>query len=209
MSWAARLLGAFLLVSVCAPAPARAKESEAERGRQQAKKNRKRQSGMRVNAGAFRVGKRGVAPMGRQLGVGLQLGYPTSVTAKLMLTGDQAVVGGVGFGAPGVFSPSLTIHADYLWHPHILMRAPPFRASWYIGGGAFVGITDGKARPLFNYVYVGIPNFMIFGARLPIGFQVAMNHLPIEAYVEVTPALAVFPYIGLGASLALGGRYYF
>src|SRR4051812_19474284 len=56
-----------------------------------------------------------VTPSGKSVGLGLELGAPTGINAKLMVAPNQAVVLGVGGGI--WYDASLSLHADYLWHP--------------------------------------------------------------------------------------------
>ena len=153
------------------------------------------------------------SPEGRTLGIGLQLGYPTAITLKLMVAADQGIVFGLGvFGAYAYDAASISLHVDYLWHPHVLAVAQPFNLSWYIGGGLHVlAFTDNRQR--FGYggfgYFAGAQPIAI-AARVPIGLDLAFNAIPFELYLEIAPELALFPAIGFaGIGAALGGRFYF
>lgn len=151
-----------------------------------------------------------VSPQGRQFGVGLQVGAPTALTLKYMTTGDQALVGGLGVGLG--WDPSISLHVDYLWHPHVLAPMPFANLSWFIGGGGWVSFSDGRwgrrYGPWYDgYGYTYSP--FAVGARLPIGLDLAFNGAPIELYLEADPTLVVFPRVGLGIGGTLGGRFYF
>jgi hypothetical protein len=155
----------------------------------------------------------GISPQGKTMGLGIQVGAPTSVTFKFMLTGDQGVVVGVGAGSGFTFNPALSLHADYLWHPSVLVSNPPFKLSWYIGGGAWVGLWNGGfggnnlVVPGFYYYFGFSP--LLLAARMPIGLSLAMNELPLEFYGEATPALSIFPGVSFGLGFTLGFRFYF
>jgi hypothetical protein len=183
---------------------------------------KKKKSGDKLDVGAI---DGAVAPMGLNMGVGLQIGNPTAVTAKYMLTYNQGIGGGVGAGLGGV-----SLHVDYLWHPHVLARGEPFRLSWYIGGGGWLGFFPslGGAIPLgliytgpfltgyynghVGFVYVPAP-FVWFmpsvAVRVPIGMSLALNELPIEIYGGVAPSVLLFPGLGLGIGFEVGARFYF
>jgi hypothetical protein len=148
-----------------------------------------------------------MSPQGKTFGLGLQLGAPTAVTGKLMVTGDQGIVVGVGAGLG--WDVSLSVHADYLWHPSVLVDVAPATFSWYVGGGAWVSFHRAHERGFrYDYYYVdGVP--FAVGARIPIGVDMAMNALPFEVYLEGAPTIAVFPRIGFGLGVALGARFWF
>lgn len=148
-----------------------------------------------------------MSPQGKTFGLGLQLGAPTAVTGKLMVTGDQAIVVGVGAGIG--WDVSLGVHADYLWHPSVLVDVAPATFSWYIGGGGWVSFHQPNAKGFrYDYYYVdGVP--FAVGLRLPIGIDMAMNALPFEVYLEGVPTLAVFPRVGFGLGVAIGARFWF
>lgn len=159
---------------------------------------------------SFSGGAGGVAPMGKTFGVGLQLGAPTAVTGKFMLTPESGLVVGLGAGYGFFFDPALSLHVDYLYHPGILFQNEGVKMSWFIGGGGWVGLYQSRR---YNYVvpgyayYYGSPLFL--AARLPIGISLALQSVPLEFYLEGVPALSIFPVISFGLGLAGGVRFYF
>lgn len=174
------------------------------------KKGKGQGGGSRVRVGASMVGASGVSPMGKTFGVGLELGAPVSVTIKYMLTGDQGVVAGLGAFGGSFFVPTISLYGDYLWHPHIIVRAPPFKLSWYIGGGLWVVAAEQNLRyavPGFDWYVYG--SSIGLAARLPLGINFALNELPLEFYLQGVPALFVFPSVALGIGGSLGFRFYF
>src|SRR5678815_4931484 len=75
-------------------------------------------------------------------GIGIILGEPTGVTAKLYLKDDQAVQAAVGSAFIG---GGLQIHADYVFHPYILQTRPSFVLPVYIGPGVrLIDYTNGR-----------------------------------------------------------------
>ena len=183
------------------------------------KGHKKHKSSSKFEIAAMDTGE-GVAPMLRTTGVGLQLGSPVALSGKFMLTGNQGVQGGIGFGLGGI-----SLHVDYLWHPHVLVRAEPFKISWYVGGGVWAafyppfpgsGFSFANPGPGFvngYYGYVYVPWQFTFGtslaARAPLGLSLALAELPIEFFVELVPAMLVFPGIGFGLGGGVGARVYF
>jgi len=198
------------------------------------KKSSKKKSGKSTSSGSgssssgVNIGSQssagGVSPEGKQMGVGLQIGSPTGLTGKYMLTGNQGVVAGVGAGLGG-----LSVHLDYLWHPQVLAVADPFRLSWYLGLGGWLGFFPypngvpglGYFGPNFAYGYYNghlafmyLPYNLLwfapsFAVRVPLGLSLALRQLPIEIYGGLTPSVLVFPGIGFGLGGEIGGRIYF
>ena len=190
------------------------------------KKSKSNDNGFNLDVGTSGIGESGVSPEGREIGIGIQVGAPTGVTGKFMLTGNQGVVLGVGLGAGFVGSAALSLHADYLWHPHILARADPFKLSWYIGGGIqsalivdynpffYTGLGNSFGRPVLGIYYTNLLWFgyappIFLAGRMPLGVNIALNQLPFEIYLELAPSLLVFPALGLGLGGAAGFRFYF
>jgi hypothetical protein len=71
--------------------------------------------GVFLAAAGARADANSVAPGGRSLGVGVELGAPSSLNLKFMTASNQGIVVGVGGGI--WYDLSLSLHADYLWHP--------------------------------------------------------------------------------------------
>jgi hypothetical protein len=164
--------------------------------------------GGRVKAGAI-SGAAGVAPMGMQFGLGLQGGSPSAITFKYMLASDQGVVGGLGAGFDSLFLTLGSLHLDYLWHPYIFLRTPPFKLSFYVGGGLWFLFSDRVFRFVGNTA--GFVNSSVaVGLRVPFGLSLALNRLPIEVYLEATPSIFMFPVaFGFLPAGTLGARIYF
>src|SRR5690349_8493874 len=74
-------------------------------------------------------------------GVGLVIGEPTGIAAKLYLDDDTAVQGAVGGAFVG---GGVQVHVDYVWHPWILEQRDSFTMPAYIGPGArFIWYNNG------------------------------------------------------------------
>src|SRR3954464_8509042 len=69
------------------------------------------------------------------LGIGIILGEPTGVSAKLYVKDDQAIQGAVGFA---FYGSGIHVHADYVFHPIILQSKDTFVLPVYIGPGVRV-----------------------------------------------------------------------
>ncbi len=134
------------------------------------------------------------------LGIGIILGEPTGITAKLYLKDDQAVQAAVGSAFLG---GGLQVHADYLFHPYILQTRPSFVLPFYVGPGV----------RLIDYSLGGGDNYFAFGLRAVAGLVFDFKDVPLDAFVEVA---GVFEYgfqsgegFGIALNAGAGARYYF
>lgn len=138
-------------------------------------------------------------------GIGLIIGEPTGVSAKLYLSDDQAVDAAVG-GA--IVSRGIHVHADYLWHPWILDTQDSFVLPAYIGLGARV-LLHQRGRGENDDVHLGI--------RGVAGLLFDFREIPLDVFIEGAPILdfrtgddiSDHGGLGLGINLAAGARYYF
>lgn len=134
-------------------------------------------------------------------GIGLILGEPTGVTAKLYLADDQAIQAAAGTALIG---GGLQIHADYVFHPVILQTRDSFVMPLYLGPG--MRVIDYRAgRADENYLAVGL--------RAVAGVLIDFKEIPLDAFVEVAGVLEYGFKDGKGVGAALnagaGARYYF
>jgi hypothetical protein len=133
-------------------------------------------------------------------GIGIILGEPTGICAKLYLKDDQAIQAAVGGAFVG---GGFQVHADYVFHPYILQTRDSFVLATFIGPGVrFIQYTNGREA-----------NFVALGLRATGGLLFDFKTVPLDAFLEVA---GVFEYAfedAEGAGLALnagaGVRYYF
>jgi hypothetical protein len=134
-------------------------------------------------------------------GLGLIVGLPTGIAAKLYLEDDVAVQGAIGVN---FVSGGVHVQADYLFHPYILQEKEEFTMPLYVGPGArFVQYREGRDGD----------NYGAIGARAVVGLLFDFKELPLDVFLE---AAFVLEYgfaddAGVGATLDVGGgaRYYF
>ncbi|HEU4731028.1 MAG TPA: hypothetical protein VFT22_24205 [Kofleriaceae bacterium] len=134
------------------------------------------------------------------LGVGIILGEPTGITAKLYIKDDQAIQAAVGSAFIG---GGLQIHADYVFHPYILQTRESFVLPVYFGPGLrLIDYTDGRDSSSFA-----------IGARIVGGLLFDFKDVPLDAFIEVAGVLEYEFKDGAGAGIKLnagaGVRYYF
>ena len=133
-------------------------------------------------------------------GLGLILGEPTGIAAKLYLADDQAVQAAVGFAFAG---DGIHVHADYVFHPYILQSRDSFVLPVYVGPGVRV-IDKGNGRD---------SSYFALGLRVVGGLLFDFRDVPLDAFVEVAGVLEYGFADGQGAGLDInagaGARYYF
>ncbi len=134
------------------------------------------------------------------IGIGLILGEPTGISAKLYLKDDQAVQAAAGFAFVG---GGLHVHLDYVFHPFILQSKESFVLPFYFGPGVrVIDYRDGRDT-----------SFIAVGLRAVAGLLFDFKNVPLDAFVEVAGVLEYGFADGEGAGLAInaaaGVRYYF
>lgn len=133
-------------------------------------------------------------------GVGLIVGEPTGICAKLYLANDKAIQGGVG----GAFiGGGIMVYADFVFHPYILQTRDSFVLATYIGPGARV----------IQYSNGREDSSIALGLRGVGGLLFDFKKVPLDAFLEVAGVLEYDFGEGQGAGVALnagaGIRYYF
>jgi hypothetical protein len=124
-------------------------------------------------------------------GMGLILGEPTGLSAKLWTSSDNAF----DFAAAWSFKGDghLLLQADYVWHFFNLMPVPSGKLPLYIGIGGRVILADDPR----------------FGIRIPIGIDYLFADAPIDVFLELVPILDLSPETDFGVGGGLGIRYWF
>jgi hypothetical protein len=139
------------------------------------------------------------------LGVGIMIGEPTAVCAKLYLEDDRAIQGALG---ATFVSGGFQVHADYVFHPLILEEREEFTMPAYIGPG--VRLMQHRAGR------DGDDDFRV-GPRVVAGMLFDFKEIPLDVFVEVA---GIFEYrigsddpdvegFGFALNGGIGARYYF
>lgn len=141
---------------------------------------------------------------GREFGLGVIIGEPAGISAKLWTSGTTAFDAGMGWSLDGdrvgnyrgsyIGGDRIHLHFDHLWHE---MDAIPSteRFPVYYGIGAGFNSGGGYGNTLAVRGVLGV-------AWLPRG-------TPIDVFLELAPALQITPFTGFGVGLSLGARYFF
>jgi hypothetical protein len=118
----------------------------------------------------------------RPFGLGIQLGAPTGLTAKLYLDRPFALQMGIGVVDDFDDEDGLHLHLDFVWHPAILAREAAFTLPFYIGVGARLLQHDYVYRIDRTY-YVDEDTHL--GLRVPLGLLMDFNRVPLDIFLEI------------------------
>ncbi len=136
-------------------------------------------------------------------GMGIILGEPTGLSAKLWTSkvnafdfGLGVAVGGDRLKYEGHYNNESRIHfhMDYLWHSFNAIRSTESFPLYY-GIGARFNTGGGYDASL--------------GIRGVFGIAWLPHSTPIDVFFELVPVFQVTPLTGLGIDAGLGIRYYF
>lgn len=136
-------------------------------------------------------------------GLGIILGEPTGLSAKLWTSKTNAFDFGLGFGLGGDRlkykgdyneEGRVHFHMDYLWHSfNAISSTEKFPLYYGIGGRYNSG--------------GGYDNS--FGIRGVFGIAWFPHNTPLDVFFELVPVFQVTPLTGLGIDAGLGLRYFF
>lgn len=132
-------------------------------------------------------------------GLGIILGEPTGISAKLYLSDDQAIQ--IAAGA-AFYGGGLQVHGDYVFHPLILQERDSFVLPVYIGPGLrFIQYNPGAGAEVHYAI----------GLRAVLGLLFDFKSVPLDVFVEVAGVLEYDFTEGIDGAFNLGAgvRYYF
>lgn len=135
------------------------------------------------------------------IGVGIIVGEPVGICAKLYLRDDRAIQAAIG---SALIANGYQAHADYVLHPWIVQERELFVMPIYVGPGfRFIDYSGGSAGS----------SHAAFGLRAVIGLLLDFKSVPLDAFFEVA---GIFEYdtgtgkgFGAGLNAGAGLRYYF
>ena len=144
-----------------------------------------------------------IAAQDHGFGMGIILGEPTGLSAKLWTSSNNAFDFGLGVGLGGdrikyngIYDNSgrVHFHMDYLWHSFNAISSSEKFPLYYGIGGRFN--TSGGYDDSF-------------GIRGVFGIAWFPHNTPIDVFFELVPVFQVTPLTGLGVDAGLGIRYFF
>ena len=138
-------------------------------------------------------------------GIGIIVGEPTGIAAKLYLSQNTAIDGAVG---SAIIGGGIHAHVDFLLHPWILEDRESFTMPAYVGlGGRFLSHNRGA----------GGDDDVHLGPRVVIGMLFDFKSIPLDVFVEVAGVGELrfgsdddnHSGFGLSINAGAGARYYF
>lgn len=131
-------------------------------------------------------------------GIGIVLGEPTGISAKLYLEDDTAIQGALGINFIG---SGVQANAEYLFHPWVVQERDLFVLPIYLGPGV----------RFIQYGGRGVDSHVAIGLRGVIGMLFDFKTQPLDAFVE---AGGVLEYdftedFEVALNIGAGVRYYF
>jgi hypothetical protein len=133
------------------------------------------------------------------LGLGLIMGEPTGLSAKVWTSPNFALDAAVGYSW-WRYGQSIQVHGDLLWHSRSLIQSENGFLPLYIGIGARVKLADEE----HDY-----PDLRV-GLRIPFGLDYVFTRVPVGLFLELVPIFDLAPETERwGGNSAIGFRYYF
>ncbi|MFA7228176.1 MAG: hypothetical protein WC061_04005 [Melioribacteraceae bacterium] len=140
----------------------------------------------------------------KKFGLGVIIGEPTGISAKLWTSKVNALAFGVGWSVQGYkFGGSdpdynkvtrTHIHVDYLWHSFNAVSANgQFPLFYGIGGRINTG-------PQYSGT---------FAVRGVFGIAWTPDSTPIDIFMEIVPSLQLVSSTGFGFDAGIGARFFF
>ena len=124
----------------------------------------------------------GAARGPRPFGLGVQIGAPTGLSAKLYLDRPFALQMGVGWVDDFDNEDGLHLHLDFIWHPAVLARGRDLTLPFYVGVGGRI------LSHHYHYRAGGVDytdDDAHLGVRVPVGLLLDFNRVPIDVFLEL------------------------
>jgi len=126
-------------------------------------------------------------------GLGVVIGDPTGVSAKLVMSQQSALQ--FGFSLTDRFKGNRALMSlDYLWHDFGLIRSTERFPVYYGVGGALSTGGGGEAA---------------LGVRGVFGVAWLSRPAPIDVFFQVVPTVIVVPASSFGIGAGIGIRFFF
>lgn len=142
---------------------------------------------------------------GRDFGLGVAFGNPTSIVGKYFVGPNNAWDFGFGFWTygwgcndrgfcDGRSFDVVTLNVDYLWQEPLVVGSKA-NLDWHIGAGGRIWVGGGDPS---------------VAARMPLGLDLTFRRPSfLEVFLELAPAVYVVPGLHLDLEAFLGVRFYF
>lgn len=148
------------------------------------------------------------APGAKNFGLGIVLGEPTGISAKLWTTPVNAFDFGLAFS----FNDYALVFADYLFHfPGSLGRTSPFvtQLTPYVGIGAVLAFANDRDFEKDRKFFGRSRDTLGLGVRVPLGIEWMAPSAPLGVFIELVPGISLVPSTSGFIEGGIGVRYYF
>ena len=125
----------------------------------------------------------------KDFGIGIILGDPTGLSAKLYTGSNNAFDFGAAWSFKG--DGNLLLQADYVWHSSLSKTSSGLFALYYGIGGRIIFSDD--------------PNV---GVRIPVGIDYIFSNAPVDIFLEVVPVLDLIPSTDFDLNGGIGVRFW-
>jgi hypothetical protein len=124
------------------------------------------------------------------LGLGVMIGEPTGISAKLMAGRGNAFSGGAAWS---IASDVFYFQVDYLRYFYDVFPVPEGALPLYAGVGGGATLKDDP----------------VLGPRVPLGLAYFLEETPVEVFAEVAPRVIVVPDTDFDVQGVVGVRFLF
>ena len=142
-----------------------------------------------INLMSFSVG----FAQGKGVGLGVMLGQPTGISAKVWVSTTSAFALGTAYSFK---DKAMEVQADYLLHLNHVFPLTTGKIPVYIGIGGTVSFKNNNQDP--NY-----------GIRVPVGISYFIPTVPVDVFIEAVPVIGIKPESRVSLNGNIGVRYFF
>ena len=122
-------------------------------------------------------------------GIGIIVGEPSGISAKLWTGETQAFVGAVAWSLD---DDSFHLHVDHLCHFESV-EVKKGRLPFYVGVGGKLEVNNDDTN---------------VGVRIPLGVNYLMEVAPLDVFLEIVPAMRLIKDTELELDAGIGIRYF-
>lgn len=144
-------------------------------------------------------------PASARFGLGVMVGEPTGLNAKLGLADNRALDAGLAWSLQD--NKDMHLHVDYLFHNNTALKGSGVKGklALYYGIGGRLQLRDDNNR---NDRDDDDDDDRI-GVRIPLGISWAPPQTPIDLFFELAPIVDLVPDTGMDINGGLGIRFWF
>jgi len=144
----------------------------------------------------------------RGFGIGVVVGEPTGLSAKLWLDREKALDFGLAFS----FDDYVLLYSDYLFHfPGALGRSSLFvtQLTPYVGIGGVIAFNNNRYSDKDRTFSERGRDSVGVGVRIPLGLEWIPARPPLGVFLELVPGISIIPRTSGFIEGGVGVRYYF